>query len=339
MHITDEQLRALSESERFLRRMSGWALPPEVRGELDHLLAAYGDLSRQADPVGRAATVPPAAPVAGLAELRAPVLGERPFPGNLKERLPEWTASVPDGCPPTPFDITEALERIKVVGCETSWRWFDYARENELGGLQPAGAIEFFDGAEALRHMLWRMSNPRWNGGEPVRRVAFLGIDGVLYPQPRRPPNSFESLKRRVEGNAAIEKLEDCLSAGGLDVVVHSHWRTRLTRVQLLDLLSMEDGGFGGTSGCACCSSGSFLVGTTLSTLDGASGIRDAVARMRLGDDDYVVIDTDADLLADVAGQALRCDGSRGIDEAFVDALCERVSIGNPLAFRRNGQE
>jgi hypothetical protein len=171
------------------------------------------------------------------------------------------------------------------------------------------------------------MSNPRWIDDEPARRVAFLGIDGVLYPQTHCPPDSIESLRGHIDASVAIE-LMDCLSTGRLDVVVHSHWRTRLTRVQLLELLSLPDGGFGGTSGgCAFCGSGSFLVGTTLSTQDGAAGIRDAVARMRLGADDYFVIDTDPNLLAAFTDQAVPCDASRGIDDAFIDTLCERVGV------------
>jgi hypothetical protein len=108
---------------------------------------------------------------------------------------------------------------------------------------------------------------------------------------------------------------------------VHSHWRTRLTRAQLLALLRMQDGGFGGTSGCGCCNPGSFLVSTTLSTLDGAAGIQDAIARMQLDVDDFIVIviDTDAEVLAAFANQAVPCDASGGIDDSFVDALYQRV--------------
>jgi hypothetical protein len=328
MRVTDEQLRALRESERFLRQMTTWALPSDVRSELDRLLNSYTGLSRQPDLARPAATVP-AAPVVKLAMSHASIRDDQPqpFPGNLREPLPEWAAAGPDECPPVPFDIDEARTRIKLVYCETIEHWFDYTRESELGGLQPCAAIEFFDGAEALRQILWRFSNPRYSGDASVRRVAFLGIDGVLYPKTRRPPNSFESLKRRVDANDAVERMARCLDSGGMDVVVHSHWRKQLTRAQLLELLGMPDGGFGGTSGCALCSEGSFLIGTTLSTLDGVAGIHDAVARMRLGADDYIVIDTDAELLAAFADQAVPCDASRGTDDAFVDALYERVGV------------
>lgn len=121
MHITDDQLHALSESERFLRKMTTWALPPDVRSELELLLAAYASPSHQPDLTLPAATEP-AAPVVNLAMSRASVQkgGDQPFPGNLRQRLPEWVAARDDKYPPTPFDIDQAVERIKVVGCKTS---------------------------------------------------------------------------------------------------------------------------------------------------------------------------------------------------------------------------
>jgi hypothetical protein len=204
MELTSECHQALTATERFLRRMTTWALPPDVRADVDRLLAAHTTLFRQTDAAGPVPAEPEQLAARCLvSRVTAQTELDCPFPGNLRERLPEWKLS--DECPPIPFDIDQALNRIKVVDCQTNWRWFDYEREKELGGLQPAGAIEFFDGAEALRQMLWRISNPRWTGDEPVRRVAFLGIDGVLYPRTRRPPSCFESLKRHVDMNVAVE--------------------------------------------------------------------------------------------------------------------------------------
>jgi hypothetical protein len=92
MELTSECRQALAATEHFLRRMTTWALPPNVRAEVDGLLAAHRTVFRQAYV---AAPAPPTSKplIAKCAVSHVVAQAERdpPFPGNLQERLPEWT--------------------------------------------------------------------------------------------------------------------------------------------------------------------------------------------------------------------------------------------------------